>query len=66
LRHKDFQHSTTVFRAAKGDIVWQDGCVQHGVPIFPKTAELESWTILCVFNRNASEPGPFTDKAMSN
>lgn len=50
LRHKSFQHSATAFRAAKGDVVRQDGCVQHGVPnlIFPKLAELE----------------PFTDKAM--
>lgn len=67
LTQKNVQHSTTALRDAKGDIMWQDGCVQHGVTIFLKITELESSTVvLGMFDRSAWELSPFAENAMND
>jgi len=61
FRRKNFQDPIAAFRAAKGDIRWQDGCVQHGgtggAPYFPRIGTMDY--LLRLFNGKTSEPGPF-------
>ena len=62
FRRKNFQDPIAAFRAAKGDIRWQDGCVQHGGTgsLLPQSCQIGTMNhLLRMFNGKASELGPF-------